>query len=182
MFTPTLPSKVKNRNIKLEVAPDRYARLETMAAECGISLKELLRQFVDFGVAHYQPPTKPIERRSVGRPVEPKTYVPAPYMADLLADVYSGKILHVSQLENAQIDRFIDLAVHDLAKRWSNSDTPEGGIDALEQTDHIISFVQRNFQQDVLRRFITRLKERMVLDADLMPTYKGLIRELGLID
>lgn len=58
VFTPKKRTKIKNRNVKLEVHPDRYAILETMASECGISLKELLRQFVDFGIAHYVPPVK----------------------------------------------------------------------------------------------------------------------------
>lgn len=51
-FNPTKTVTVKERrNIKIEVGPERYAELQAIAAARNISLKELIRQAVDYAIA-----------------------------------------------------------------------------------------------------------------------------------
>ena len=60
MFTPTKAPAVKLlRNVKLEVSPERYAELQAIATAHGVSLRELLRQSVDYAIANLTPPVKP---------------------------------------------------------------------------------------------------------------------------
>jgi type IV secretory pathway ATPase VirB11/archaellum biosynthesis ATPase len=50
-FNPTKVVTAKERrNIKIEVGPERYAQLQGIAAKRGISLKELVRQAVDYAI------------------------------------------------------------------------------------------------------------------------------------
>ena len=56
VFRPEPRTNVKAvRHINYTCGPHRYAELEAIAKGSGISLKELLRQMVDFAVAHHVP-------------------------------------------------------------------------------------------------------------------------------
>ncbi len=51
-FNPSKKDTVnERRNIKIEVGPERYAELQEIARVKGISLKELVRQAVDYAIA-----------------------------------------------------------------------------------------------------------------------------------
>lgn len=50
-FNPTKrPTGRLLRNIKLEVTPERYSEIQAIAASRGISIKELIRQSVDYAL------------------------------------------------------------------------------------------------------------------------------------
>lgn len=54
-FRPTKrPARIAFRNIKIEVTPERYDALKGYADAAGISLKEFIRQAVDFAIEHIE--------------------------------------------------------------------------------------------------------------------------------
>lgn len=56
VFKPEPRSTVKSvRHINYTCGPDRYAMIEKIAADAGVSMKELLRQMVDFSLANMEP-------------------------------------------------------------------------------------------------------------------------------
>lgn len=55
-FRPEPRTNIKTvRHINYTCGPDKYAQLEALAKRSGISLKELLRQMVEFALAHTEP-------------------------------------------------------------------------------------------------------------------------------
>src|SRR5690606_21651324 len=54
------------RHINYTCGPSRYAELEGVAKDAGTSLTELLRQMVDFAVAHHVPARRDAAARSKG--------------------------------------------------------------------------------------------------------------------
>lgn len=64
VFRPEPRTSVKSvRHINYTCGPSRYAELEGIAKDAGVSLKELLRQMVDFAVAHHVPTPHSTEER-----------------------------------------------------------------------------------------------------------------------
>lgn len=54
-FKPEVRTNAKTvRHINYTCGPNRYAELEVIAKKAGISLKELLRQMVDFALANME--------------------------------------------------------------------------------------------------------------------------------
>jgi hypothetical protein len=65
VFTPEPRTSVKSvRHINYTCGPARYAELQSMAKAAGICLKELIRQMVDFAVAHHIPASAIEARRA----------------------------------------------------------------------------------------------------------------------
>lgn len=53
LFRPEPRTNIKTvRHINYTCGPDRYAEMEALAKRSGVGLKELLRQMVDFAIAH----------------------------------------------------------------------------------------------------------------------------------